>query len=317
MAEAHEGGCLCGAVRYRVVGEPIIDGVCHCTICKRRTGSAFGISAYFDKAAVQISGELKTYEYHSDESNRWIRMKFCPICGTSVTATGEVLPDARWIAGGTFDNPNWIKPSGHGWTRSALHWMVFPPDVELAETTRLKVTNTAKQIIPQKRQPTMKEVKELAVGIEMAESHEGGCLCGAVRYRAVGEPAVAGVCHCTYCKRRTGSAFGVGAYFAEAAVEITGVLKTYEYRSDESNRWLKTEFCPNCGTTVTWSGEALPGVPGIAAGTFGDPNWIKPAIHAWTRSALHWVVFPSDVSKLERQLDGEQLDETFKTTSLK
>jgi hypothetical protein len=134
----------------------------------------------------------------------------------------------------------------------------------------------------------------------MAEIHEGGCLCGSVRYRIVGNPIIAGVCHCTLCKRRTGSAFGMSAYFDEAAVEITrGGLKTYEYRSDESNRWVKTEFCPTCGTTVTWTGEPIPGRRGIAVGTFDDPNWIKPQRHAWTRSALRWVVFPADVEVFE------------------
>ena len=130
----------------------------------------------------------------------------------------------------------------------------------------------------------------------MAEIHEGGCLCGSVRYRVVGDPILAGVCHCTFCKRRTGTAFGTSAYFDEAAVQSTGgVLKTYEYRSDESNRWLKTEFCPTWGTTVTWTGEALPSARAIAVGTFDDPNWIKPQLHLWARSALHWMVFPADV----------------------
>lgn len=249
---------------------------------------------------MQISGELKTYEYRSDESNRSIRMEFCPICGTSVTATGEVLPDARWIAGGTFDDPNWIKPSGHGWTRSALRWMVFPPDVELAETTRLKVANTAKQIIPQKKQPTMKGVKELARGTETAEIHEDGCFCSDVRYRVTGDPLLAGICHCTFCKRGSGSAFRMYTYFDENAVEImSDVPKTYEYRSDESNRWIKMEFCPTCGTTVTWTAEWSTGTRAIAAGTFDDPNWAKPTVHVWTRSALHWMVFPPGVELVE------------------
>jgi hypothetical protein len=57
----------------------------------------------------------------------------------------------------------------------------------------------------------------------MAEIHEGGCLCGAVRYRVAGEPTAAGVCHCNFCRR--------GTYFTEAAVEfISGARKTYEYR---------------------------------------------------------------------------------------
>jgi hypothetical protein len=88
----------------------------------------------------------------------------------------------------------------------------------------------------------------------MAEIHEGGCLCGVVRYRVVGTPDPTWVCHCTLCQRRTGSAFGIAAYFADTDVEIMrGALKTYQYRSDESQRWIKTEFCPTYGTTVTWT----------------------------------------------------------------
>jgi hypothetical protein len=134
----------------------------------------------------------------------------------------------------------------------------------------------------------------------MAEVHEGGCLCGAVRYRVIGEPNLAGVCHCTRCKRMSGSAFSIPAYFDEAAVRVTsGTLKTYECRSDETNRWLKLEFCPACGTTVTWTGEQMPGARGIAGGTFDDPNWIRPTAHFWTRSALHWTAFPTTVEAFE------------------
>lgn len=86
MAEIHEGGCLCGAIRYQVTGEPYLAGVCHCTLCKKRTGSPLGIATYFDASAIQIkSGALKTYEYRSDESARWLKTEFCSTCGTTVS----------------------------------------------------------------------------------------------------------------------------------------------------------------------------------------------------------------------------------------
>jgi hypothetical protein len=59
----------------------------------------------------------------------------------------------------------------------------------------------------------------------MAETHEGGCLCEAVRYRVMGDdPKFTCVCHCTFCQKRTGSAFGEAGYFDEAAVQIVGTL---------------------------------------------------------------------------------------------
>ncbi len=135
MADTHEGGRLCGAVRYRVVGHPIETLICHCTYCQRRTGSAFGLAVYCNEQDVEITrGVLTPYEYRSDESQRWLRMEFCPTCGTSVTWTVEALSGARAIAGGTFDDPNWSHIQRHYWTRSAQHWMVYPSGVELAET---------------------------------------------------------------------------------------------------------------------------------------------------------------------------------------
>lgn len=129
----------------------------------------------------------------------------------------------------------------------------------------------------------------------MPDFHEGGCLCGAVRYRTKGEPAFTIVCHCRACQHRTGSAFGLGAYFPEPNVEfLGGSLQSFEFRSDESGRWLKTEFCPQCGTTVTWTLELRPGIRAIAGGTFDEPGWHKVDRHIWTDSAHPWVIHPQD-----------------------
>lgn len=135
----------------------------------------------------------------------------------------------------------------------------------------------------------------------MSEIHEGGCLCGSVRYRAIGAPMLATVCHCTFCQRRTGSAFSKPVLFNIEQVQMSGgPLVTYEHRSDESNRWLRLEFCPRCGTTVSWTAERRPGVRGIAAGTFDDSTWMKIQRHIWTRSAQPWISVPADVECFEK-----------------
>jgi len=91
--------------------------------------------AYFDESAVEITnGNLKPYEYRSDESSRWLKLEFCTNCGTTVTATAEFAPRGRAIFIGTFDDPNWIRPQAHFFTRSALHWIDLPVNVELFET---------------------------------------------------------------------------------------------------------------------------------------------------------------------------------------
>jgi hypothetical protein len=121
-----------------------------------------------------------------------------------------------------------------------------------------------------------------------------------MRYRVSGQPALAQACHCSFCQRRTGSAFALIAAFKEDQVDVTGsTLAEYEHRSDESGRWLRTHFCSRCGTTVMITLERNPGVRAIPGGTFDDPGWFKLSRHIWTRSAHDWIVFPPDVQVRE------------------
>jgi hypothetical protein len=116
-----------------------------------------------------------------------------------------------------------------------------------------------------------------------------------------GLPQRNAVCHCTFCQRRTGSAFGVNIYFGKDDFELVrGHLAAYEHRSDESGGWLRMEFCPKCGTTVSWTLEVNPALRGIAAGTFDDTSWVAIERHGWTRSKQHWVEIPAGAAVFEK-----------------
>lgn len=134
MSDTHFGGCACGAVRYRVAGKPVLGTVCHCRFCQRRLASAFAVLATFDEDKVEmLQGELAEREYHSDESGRWLRMRFCPACGTTVWHTSEFRPGKRTIAAGTFDEPGWFAIDRHIWVRSKLSWVAIPEGVHVFE----------------------------------------------------------------------------------------------------------------------------------------------------------------------------------------
>ena len=64
IEEEHQGGCLCGTVRYAVIGDPKPTGVCHCRYRQLRTGSAFGFLAYFEPDKFLLDkGELTHYNF--------------------------------------------------------------------------------------------------------------------------------------------------------------------------------------------------------------------------------------------------------------
>lgn len=134
-------------------------------------------------------------------------------------------------------------------------------------------------------------------------------MCGAVRYRTEGAPLRVTVCHCTWCQRRTGSAFGVSAVFEAARFELLkGAPKIHRHRSDESGRWLDQHFCPDCGSPIGFTLEWVGGVFALAAGTFDEPRWLDPEAHefryVYLRSAQCWSTPPEGAERYERHFRG-------------
>jgi hypothetical protein len=128
------------------------------------------------------------------------------------------------------------------------------------------------------------------------------CCCGSLRAETSDEPLIVGVCHCTECQRRTGSAFGVGAYFPKDHVRSEGPSKVYE-RGSDSGRKVEIHFCPNCGTSVFWFAEFRPDLIGIAFGTFADPlPW--PTLSIWETTRHPWVTFDHPVDRHIRGLSS-------------
>lgn len=121
-----------------------------------------------------------------------------------------------------------------------------------------------------------------------------------------GEPSFVFACNCTECQRRTGSPYGVGAYFTgRQVVSVSGGSKVF-IRTANSGRQVQFRFCPHCGSTVYWTGvggtvsEGL----GIAVGCFNDPALPAPRIIAWCASKLGWVEFPPDIPRHDTQPDS-------------
>jgi len=108
--EIHQGGCACGAVRYETRGQPFPVGICHCRYCQTRTGSAFGVSAFFDDDQITITrGELREYSFDT-ESGGAVTNRFCPKCGTTVLEEISMRPNRTSVAAGTFDPPTfWFE----------------------------------------------------------------------------------------------------------------------------------------------------------------------------------------------------------------
>ncbi|HEY7608805.1 MAG TPA: GFA family protein [Alphaproteobacteria bacterium] len=114
----------------------------------------------------------------------------------------------------------------------------------------------------------------------------GGCLCGAVRYEVDADRLEhASYCHCTMCRRASGSAFGVSARAPAAKLRWTG----REPKCYRSSKIAVRAFCPDCGSPIYFQYDARPHYYAVAVGSLDDPGAVKPELHYGIESHIPWV----------------------------
>lgn len=98
------GGCLCGAVRYTVSGDMIFSGKCYCDDCRKTSGTGHGSVYAVPESAVKITGKLTEYK-KAGGSGQPITRRFCPVCGSKISATADVMPGVMMISASSLDDP--------------------------------------------------------------------------------------------------------------------------------------------------------------------------------------------------------------------
>jgi hypothetical protein len=132
MAATREGGCACGAVRYRLVSEPMFVHCCHCLNCQRQTGSAFVINLLIEGDRLELlAGEPQAVDVPRDDGSTQ-RIYRCPDCQVAVYSEYGG-PAVRFVRGGTLDDPKDVAPDVHIYTRSKVGWVTLPESVPAFE----------------------------------------------------------------------------------------------------------------------------------------------------------------------------------------
>ncbi|WP_309086566.1 GFA family protein [Chelativorans sp.] len=119
-----QGGCLCGAARYEVRGEPLRVGLCHCADCRKESGSSFVSFANWPREAFSYSGEIATYSGRS----------FCPKCGARLFCLQETTAEIRF--GSLDDAPTLLVPQFEIWIKRREPWLHALPGTGQYEEDR-------------------------------------------------------------------------------------------------------------------------------------------------------------------------------------
>lgn len=130
-------------------------------------------------------------------------------------------------------------------------------------------------------------------------SVQGGCACGAVRYRARGVPRDETLCHCTDCRRSSGAPVVGWVTFERQGVTWDGPLKERR-SSDRATRG----FCPECGSQLCFWLDREPSLVDITLGSLDDPGVVGPRDHIYTRSQLGWLRFADGLPRYEADREG-------------
>jgi hypothetical protein len=130
----------------------------------------------------------------------------------------------------------------------------------------------------------------------MSGYQDGGCLCGAVRYRAAGEPQDTSLCHCDSCRRATGGPSLAWVIFNETQVTLTkGALTLFE-----SSPGVERGFCAKCGTSLSYRRANRPGLFDVTTATLDNPSVFPPSKEIWVEEKLAWEVLNSELPQFAR-----------------
>ena len=125
MSVTREGGCSCGAVRYRLASDPLFVHCCHCLNCQRQTGSAFVVNLLIEADRVELlAGEPEPVDVPRGRTQKQ-RIFRCPDCQVAVFSR-YTSAKVRFVRAGTLDDPSSVEPDVHIYTRSKLPWVALP-----------------------------------------------------------------------------------------------------------------------------------------------------------------------------------------------
>lgn len=113
-----EGGCLCGAIRFRSSAPPVRAVICHCSMCRRHSGAPALAFVHFPaESFTWLAGQPAWFR-----SSPYAERGFCSTCGSTIAMREEVLRDRVQICVGTLDDASAVRIDDHVWTSERIPW---------------------------------------------------------------------------------------------------------------------------------------------------------------------------------------------------
>ena len=307
--DIHQGGCLCGAVRYRAVaGESKTVAHCHCGMCRKASGATLATWAEFPAEGFEFTqGQPKAFR-SSDIAER----AFCGSCGCQLTfqAVGDPggISKSIWVTVGSTDRPTDLEPTHHIFTDDRL------PRLRLSDSLpgspRQLPSIRADDDLPRPIRREDSTIHQPDLAAVDHGSHQGGCLCGSVRYRATdADTKAVAHCHCGMCRKTSG---------ATLVSWIEVATKDFSFTHGQPDHFKSSHiaertFCGTCGCQFTFQFSVNPAedseILWLTLGSTDRPDDFEFAHHIFTDDQLPWLHFDDPLERWPNQFPGLRSDE--------
>jgi hypothetical protein len=123
------GGCLCGAVRFRLTAAPVATRYCWCRTCQYIAAGNASVNVVVPTDALAVEGATAEFQNTADSGNG-MRRRFCAACGTHLFSNSQGRPHLTVVRAGAFDSADYPQPAAAIWVSSAPRWACIADDLE-------------------------------------------------------------------------------------------------------------------------------------------------------------------------------------------
>lgn len=122
------GGCLCGAIRYRIAGAPLFVGQCYCRDCQKATGTGHATVVGVLENQLTLTGTAVHYAT-TGSSGGQVRRHFCAVCAGRLYTSADSSGPVRLVQAGSLDQPQAVTPTVAIYVKDAIPWDHIPPSL--------------------------------------------------------------------------------------------------------------------------------------------------------------------------------------------
>jgi len=273
----NKGHCLCGGVTWELLAEPFYAFNCHCTMCQKAHGTAFGTYWFVKPDQIRItSGADLIVDYRSSDV---LVRRSCDVCGSVVP-----YPDDS--------GKTWVAPAGCHDDGRGSDYDIFIVD----NAPWHDLTGSLPRCDAYPEKSGIPSVPFSPPGEPVEGVVRGSCLCGTVQFHVTEPMTVAHYCHCSLCRHGRAAAHASNGFTsASGVVFVQGEDNLKHYALPAPRRFGQT-FCKTCSSPMPRVNHERD-IANIPLGSLDDDPGIKPCGHIFVDSMAGWHELSGDLPR--------------------